>query len=53
MHLHKVSLETVNRQISIIYLRVMALVNVLKMVFGLLFPNYLESHDETSQKGSK
>ena len=47
---NNVSLGIVNRQISIIYHRVTALVNVQKMVFGLLLLYYLQYHDETSQK---
>ena len=47
---NNVSLWIVNRPIWIIYHRVMALVNVQKMIFGLLFLYYLEYHVETSQK---
>ena len=45
-----VSLGIVYGQITIIYHRVMALVNGQKMVFGFQFLYYLEYHDETSLK---
>ena len=47
---NSVSLGIVNGQILIINHRIMALVNVPKMVFGLWFLYHLEYHNETSGK---
>ena len=47
---NNVSHGIVNRQISLICHRVMALVNEQKNVFGLKFRYYLEYLDEISQK---
>ena len=46
--IYNISFGIVNGQISIIYHRGLALVNVQKMFFGLKFLYYLEYHDETS-----
>ena len=43
-------LGIVNGQLSKIYHRVKALINVQKMIFCLLFLYYLEYHDETYKK---
>ena len=47
---NNVSFGIVNGQILIIHHRVITLVNVQKMVYGLQFLCDLEYHDETSQK---